>query len=117
MGTYRTLDGCKGYSQINNKGDVYEQGVLSRDGWAVVDESDRHVLEKDGSIPSLGSLMSILAEKAAEDEAVVRTIRKSGRSLGISTDAFTRNFRQTTRIYPAARARQRNTLRTIGFQN
>lgn len=49
MGTYRTLDGCKGYSQINNKGDAYEQGILSRDGWAVVDESDRHILEKDGS--------------------------------------------------------------------
>ncbi len=49
MGTYRTLDGCKGYSQINYKGDVYEQGILSRDGWAVVDESARHILVKDGS--------------------------------------------------------------------
>ena len=49
MGTFRTLDGCKGFSQINSKGDPYEQGILSRDGWAVVDESTRHVLEKDGS--------------------------------------------------------------------
>ena len=49
MGTYRTLDGCKGFSQINNKGDLYEQGILSRDGWAIVDESGRQVLDKDGS--------------------------------------------------------------------
>ena len=49
MGTYRTLDGCKGFSQINYKGDEYEQGILSRDGWAVVDESERHILVKDGS--------------------------------------------------------------------
>ena len=49
MGTYRTLDGCKGFSQINYKGDIYEQGILSRDGWAIVDESTRHVLVKDGS--------------------------------------------------------------------
>ena len=46
MGTFRTLDGCKGFSQINYKGDPYEPGILSRDGWAVVDESARHLFEK-----------------------------------------------------------------------
>ena len=49
LGTYRTLDGCKGFGQLNSKNDPYEQGILSRDGWAIVDESDRHVLEKNGS--------------------------------------------------------------------
>ena len=49
MGTFRTLDGCKGFEQINYKGDEYEKGVLSRDGWALVDESDRHLIVKDDS--------------------------------------------------------------------
>ena len=46
MGTFRTLDGCKGFHQINHRGDPYETGVLSRDGWAIVDESSRHLVEK-----------------------------------------------------------------------
>ena len=49
MGTFRTLDGCKGFGQINYKGDPYEPGILSRDGWAIVDESRRHVLTEDSS--------------------------------------------------------------------
>lgn len=49
MGTFRTLDGCKGFEQPNSRGDAYEQGILSRDGWAVVDESSRHILVKDDS--------------------------------------------------------------------
>ena len=49
MGTFRTLDGCTGYSRINYKGDPYEQGILSRDGWALVDESKRHVLQPEDS--------------------------------------------------------------------
>ena len=49
LGTFRTLDGCKGFEQINYKGDPYEPGILSRDGWALVDESRRHLLVKDDS--------------------------------------------------------------------
>lgn len=48
MGTARTLDGCMGPDRINN-GDPMEPGILSRDGWAIVDESTRHILVKDGS--------------------------------------------------------------------
>ena len=43
MGTARTLDGCEGPDHINF-GDPLEPGILSRDGWAVVDESKRHIL-------------------------------------------------------------------------
>ena len=42
MGTTRTLDGCQGADYINF-GDPMETGILSRDGWAVVDESKRHI--------------------------------------------------------------------------
>ena len=49
MGTFRTLDGSKGFEQINGKGDPYEKGILSRDGWAIVDESARHLLISDDS--------------------------------------------------------------------
>ena len=48
MGTARTLDGCEGPEKINF-GDPMEQGVLSRDGWAVVDESHRHLFVPDDS--------------------------------------------------------------------
>ena len=48
LGTSRTLDKCKGFNQLN-VGDPMELGILSRDGWALVDESSRHVLEKDNS--------------------------------------------------------------------
>lgn len=40
MGTARTLDGCEGPQKINF-GDLMEQGILSRDGWALIDESHR----------------------------------------------------------------------------
>ena len=39
LGTTRTLDGCDG---VNTK-EPYDKGVVSRDGWAVIDESDRQV--------------------------------------------------------------------------
>ena len=48
MGTARTLDGCQGPDQINFN-DPMELGILSRDGWALVDESTRHLLVKEDS--------------------------------------------------------------------
>ena len=48
MGTARTLDGCAGPEKINFS-DPLEQGIRSRDGWAVVDESRRHIFVKDDS--------------------------------------------------------------------
>lgn len=48
MGTARTLDGCRGAEKINFN-DPMEPGILSRDGWAVVDESKRHILVKNDS--------------------------------------------------------------------
>ena len=48
LGTSRTLDKCKGFGQLN-AGDPMEPGIISRDGWAIVDESCRHLMERDGS--------------------------------------------------------------------
>ncbi len=48
LGTSRTLDKCKGAGQLA-EGDPMEPGILSRDGWAIVDESRRHLLQEDGS--------------------------------------------------------------------
>ena len=39
LGTVRTLDGCDG---VKTK-EPYDKGVVSRDGWAVIDESGRQV--------------------------------------------------------------------------
>ena len=39
LSTARTLDKCDGITTL----EPYDKGVLSRDGWAVIDESDRHV--------------------------------------------------------------------------
>lgn len=39
LGTCRTLDKCDGVTTI----EPYDKGILSRDGWAVVDESARHL--------------------------------------------------------------------------
>ena len=39
LSTTRTLDRCDGVTTQ----DPYDKGVLSRDGWAIIDESDRHV--------------------------------------------------------------------------
>lgn len=41
LGTARTLDRFKGDETI----DPYDKGVVSRDGWAVIDESERHLLK------------------------------------------------------------------------
>ncbi|MBQ1209095.1 MAG: DUF5110 domain-containing protein [Bacteroidales bacterium] len=49
MGTVRTLDGCESREVFNGKNDPYDKGILSRDGWALVDESDRHIMVKDDS--------------------------------------------------------------------
>lgn len=46
LGTCRTLDGCDGIRTL----DPYDPGIISRDGWAIVDESQRHIfvpVEKD----------------------------------------------------------------------
>ena len=39
LSTARTLDKCDGTRTL----EPYDKGVISRDGWAVVDESERHV--------------------------------------------------------------------------
>ena len=49
LGTVRTLDGCAGFKNISYSDKKLESGILSRDGWAVVDESSRHILVPDGS--------------------------------------------------------------------
>ena len=41
LGTCRTLDSCDGEKTI----DPFDKGVVSRDGWAVIDESERHILK------------------------------------------------------------------------
>ena len=48
-GTTRTLDRCEGFSQISRDGKELEDGILSRDGWAVVDDSENLLLQKDSS--------------------------------------------------------------------
>lgn len=52
MGTTRTLDRYDGYFAQDPDGrltlDVFDKGVISRDGWAIVDESSRHVFTDDG---------------------------------------------------------------------
>ena len=45
-GTTRTLDGCMGFEKISNRESELEDGILSRDGWALVDDSSRHLLQK-----------------------------------------------------------------------
>lgn len=45
LGTTRTLDGCDGITTR----EPYDPGVVSRDGWAIIDESDRHILVPDDS--------------------------------------------------------------------
>ncbi len=44
MGTIRTLDGCEGFEKLTKRGDEMDKGIISRDGWAIVDESGRHLL-------------------------------------------------------------------------
>ena len=48
LGTVRTLDGSLGFEQIAYSASELEKGILSRDGWAVVDESERHLFSADG---------------------------------------------------------------------
>lgn len=45
LGTMRTLDKCDG----PRPAEAYDKGVISRDGWAVLDESDRPVTAADES--------------------------------------------------------------------
>lgn len=42
-GTTRTLDGCLGFDKLSNRESDLEDGILSRDGWALVDESSRQL--------------------------------------------------------------------------
>ena len=44
-GTTRTLDGCLGFEQASFDAKGLEDGIISRDGWAIVDESSRHLFE------------------------------------------------------------------------
>lgn len=48
LGTSRTLDRCEGRDKLNPS-DPMELGIVSRDGWAIVDESQRHILVADKS--------------------------------------------------------------------
>ncbi len=48
MGTCRTLDKCYGFEKINAN-DPMEPGILSRDGWAIVDESKRYIIKENDS--------------------------------------------------------------------
>ena len=48
LGTVRTLDGSLGFEQIAYSASELEKGILSRDGWALVDESERHLFSADG---------------------------------------------------------------------
>ena len=45
LGTTRTLDGCDGFKVK----EPYDKGVLSRDGWAIIDESERQVFTESDS--------------------------------------------------------------------
>ena len=47
-GTTRTLDGCLGFDQLSHREKELEDGIVSRDGWALVDESSRHLFGGDG---------------------------------------------------------------------
>ena len=64
MGTARTLDGCSGPDHINYS-DPMELGILSRDGWAVVDESTRHLFVDDDS--DWGQWVQAREEGAGQD--------------------------------------------------
>jgi len=47
-GTTRTLDGCLGFEKLSKRETELEDGIISRDGWALVDESARHLFGADG---------------------------------------------------------------------
>ena len=48
LGTARTLDRCGNREDVLKGGEM-DKGVISRDGWALIDESTRHLLVKDVS--------------------------------------------------------------------
>lgn len=48
-GTTRTLDRCEGFSQISRDGNELENGILSRDGWAFIDDTQNFLFEEDNS--------------------------------------------------------------------
>ncbi len=47
-GTTRTLDGCLGFEKLSHRESELEDGIISRNGWALVDESKRHLFGADG---------------------------------------------------------------------
>ena len=57
-GTTRTLDGCNGWDRLSHNEKELENGILSRDGWAIVDESSRHLLQKIPP-PGANGLLSV----------------------------------------------------------
>ncbi len=65
MGTIRTLDGCEGFEKLTKRGDEMDKGVISRDGWAIIDESSRHLLVADES--SWGSWVASRPEGDVQD--------------------------------------------------
>lgn len=44
-GTIRTLDGCKGYKLLSKSDKQLENGIVSRDGWSLIDESGRALFQ------------------------------------------------------------------------
>ncbi len=65
MGTIRTLDGCEGFHKLTKRGDEMDKGVISRDGWAIVDESSRHLLIENES--SWGNWVAARPEGDVQD--------------------------------------------------
>lgn len=51
-GTYRTLDGCDGEINIYNKKPIpIEDGLLSRSGWTLIDDSKSYLFDQDPEWP------------------------------------------------------------------
>ena len=48
-GTTRTLDGCRGFGKPSADKTELDKGILSRDGWTLLDESGRPLFEPDDS--------------------------------------------------------------------
>ena len=83
LGTSRTLDKCNGFGQLN-PGDPMEQGIISRDGWAIVDESSRHVLEKNNSSIAISCGLYLDKILPIPSSSIARRTGKVS-SLGVTT--------------------------------